>query len=72
MKLILDELLSLKRKTGAQKVAASHHGSEAGANDSTGVQDTAAGDHYSVSVDQNHSWVGEIDICNFVTHFSWH
>ena len=49
----VDELSSLKRKTGAQKVAASHHGSDAGANERTGVQDAAAGEHYSVSVGQN-------------------
>ena len=31
----VDDLPSLKGKTGAQKVAASHHGSDAGANEST-------------------------------------
>ena len=35
----LDELSSLRRKNGAQKVAASHHGSDAGANEITGAQD---------------------------------
>ena len=35
----VDELQSLMKKTGAQKVAASHHGSDAGVNESTGVQD---------------------------------
>ena len=38
-----DELPSLKRKTEAQKVAASYHSSDADANESTGVQDDAAG-----------------------------
>ena len=51
----VDELPSVKRKTGAQKVAASHHCSYASANESTGVQDVAAGEHYSVSLGQNHS-----------------
>ena len=53
----VDELPSLKRKTGAHKVAASHHGSDGGANESRGVQDAAAGEHYSVSVGKNHSGV---------------
>ena len=35
----VDELPSLKRKTGAHKVAAFHHGSDTDANESTGVQD---------------------------------
>ena len=50
-----DELPSLKRKTEAQKVAASHHGSYASANESTYVQDAAAGEYYSALVGQNHS-----------------
>ena len=56
----VDELPSIKSKTGAQKVAASHHGSDAGANESTGVQDAAASEYYSVSVGQVHSSVSEI------------
>ena len=51
----VDELPSLQRKTGAQKVVTSHHGSDAGSNESIGVQDAAAGEYYSVSVGQNHS-----------------
>ena len=39
----VDEQSNLTRKTWAQKIAASHHGSDAGANESTGVQDAAAG-----------------------------
>ena len=35
----VDEQRSLKRKTGAQKVVAAHHGSDADAKESTGVQD---------------------------------
>ena len=56
------ELPSLKRKTGAQKVGASHHGSDADANESTDVQDAVtdgehavAGENHSVSAGQNHS-----------------
>ena len=41
----VDEQPSLKRKTGAQKIVASHHGSDAGANESTGVRDAAAGEY---------------------------
>ena len=37
----VDEQPSLKRKTSAQKVAASHHGSDADANESTGAEDAA-------------------------------
>ena len=34
----VDELPNLKKKTGAYKVVASHHGRDAGANENTGVQ----------------------------------
>ena len=57
----VDEQASLKRKTGAQKVAASRHGKDAHANESTGVQDAvtddehaAAGEYHSVSFVQNY------------------
>ena len=52
---------NLKRKTGAQKVVASHHGSDADANESKVAQDAvtedehaAAGEYHSVSAVQNH------------------
>ena len=57
----VDELPSLKKKKiAAQKVAAFHHGIDVSTNESTGVQDTAAGQYYSVSVGQNQSSVSEI------------
>ena len=51
----VDEQPSLKRKTGAQKVAASHHGCDADTNESTGVQDAVTdGEH---AVNQYTAWV---------------